>query len=359
MEPSAQQLADVVKLFYETKSATTVIRVVKQKYPGLIKLNRSRIYRIVRKFENRGTVTDVREKNAGRPKSVCTKENIASVEKVITETPQRSVRQVMRDLNGEISKTSVHRMLKFDLKLTPYKISIMQHLKQSDIDSRLDFAHWVLEKSASFPGCIWFSDEAHFYLNNAVNKQNFRFWGTDKPNMYAEKPLHGEKVTVWAALSSSGIIGPFFFQDSEHNTVTVNSERYLRLLKTKFLPALTRKERNLNSVWFQQDGATPHTAGNVIEWLNTTFGDRYISYRTQYVWPPHSPDLNPLDFFLWGYLKDRVYSPTPENTDMLKSAIRREMQKISEETLRAVIANFRRRMTLVIEERGRHLEHML
>lgn len=68
-----------------------------------------------------------------------------------------------------------------------------------------------------------------------------------------EKPLNCQKVTVWAALSSRGIIGPFFFEDTEGDTVTVNSERYLKLMKSKFLPALRRKVVNLDNVWFQQD----------------------------------------------------------------------------------------------------------
>ena len=60
----------------------------------------------------------------------------------------------------------------------------------------------------------------------------------NKPNMYLEKPLYSKHVTVWAALSSQGIIGPFFYEDENGETATVNSDRYLKLLKTTFLPAL-------------------------------------------------------------------------------------------------------------------------
>ena len=50
----------------------------------------------------------------------------------------------------------------------------------------------------------------------------------------------------------------------------------------------------MGRVWFQQDGATPHAARDVIQWLNLTLGDRCILYRTANKWPPYSPDLNPL-----------------------------------------------------------------
>lgn len=146
-----------------------------------------------------------------------------------------------------------------------------------------------------------------------------------------------KKSLFWAALSSTGIIGPFFFEDTEGEAVTINSERYLKLMKSKFLPALRRKVVNFDDVWFQQDGATPHTAGCVLQWLDNTFGDQYISYRTANVWPPHTPDLNPLDFFLWGYLQDRVYSPSPQTTEDLKTATTREIRPISVDTCKAVI----------------------
>jgi hypothetical protein len=205
----------------------------------------------------------------------------------------------------------------------------------------------------------WFSEEAHFYLNAHVNKRNCRFWGTEKPDFCMGRSLHSDKLTVWAALSSSGIIGPFFFEDENGDTETINSVRYLELLKKKFIPALRRRGANINTLWFQQDGATPHTSRDVIAWLQKTFGTHYISYRTDNVWPPHSPDLSPLDFFLWGYLKDRVYNPAPTSLEELKTAIRREVRNISLDTCMSVIANFKKRIDVVLQQGGRHLEHVL
>jgi hypothetical protein len=54
----------------------------------------------------------------------------------------------------------------------------------------------------------------------------------------------------------------------------------LTILKKKFIPALRRKSFDIDKIWFQQDGATPHTAGDVIQWLYDTFGQNFISYRT-------------------------------------------------------------------------------
>ena len=60
-------------------------------------------------------------------------------------------------------------MLRFDLKLTPYTISIMQHLKPSDIDYRIQFGRWMIEHDIIEH--VWFSDEAHFYLYGDVNNE--------------------------------------------------------------------------------------------------------------------------------------------------------------------------------------------
>ncbi|GFU80592.1 hypothetical protein TNCV_534661 [Trichonephila clavipes] len=49
-------------------------------------------------------------------------------------------------------------------------------------------------------------DEAHFWLNGYVNKQNGRIWSEANPQMYAETPLHPEKLTVWCALWAGGIL---------------------------------------------------------------------------------------------------------------------------------------------------------
>ena len=130
------------------------------------------------------------------------------------------------------------------------------------------------------------------------------------------------------------------------------------MLKNKFLPALRRRGLAVQDVWFQQDGASPHTARNVVAWLEETFGENFISFKTGNVWPPHSPDLSPLDFYLWGYLKDRVYTPPPETLAELKTAIRREIRGITPETCASVISNFHHRLDIVSAQKGRHLEHI-
>ncbi|GFV26849.1 uncharacterized protein TNCV_3455201 [Trichonephila clavipes] len=68
-----------------------------------------------------------------------------------------------------------------------------------------------------------------------------------------------------------------------------------------FIPELNNHD--VQELWFQQDGATCHTACATIDLLKDTFGDRLISRFGPVNWPPRSCDLSPLDYFLWGYVK--------------------------------------------------------
>ncbi|GFV18108.1 histone-lysine N-methyltransferase SETMAR [Trichonephila clavipes] len=151
---------------------------------------------------------------------------------------------------------------------------------------------------------ILFSDEAHFWLNGYVNKQNCRIWSEANPQVYVETPLPPEKLTVWCALWAGGIIGPYFFKNDEGHNVTVNGDRYRAMITNFFIPELNNHD--VQELWFQQDGATCHAARATIDLLKDTFGDRLISRFGPVNWPPRSCDLTPLDYFLWGYVKSLV-----------------------------------------------------
>ena len=68
--------------------------------------------------------------------------------------------------------------------------------------------------------------KAHFHLPGQVNTQNCRVWASNAPDIVLEAPPLRPRVTVWCAMSSTGIIGPFFFEDADGYTLTVNKERY-------------------------------------------------------------------------------------------------------------------------------------
>ncbi|GFW85353.1 uncharacterized protein TNCV_143981 [Trichonephila clavipes] len=94
---------------------------------------------------------------------------------------------------------------------------------------------------------------------------------------------------------------------------------------------------DVQELWFQQDGATCHTALSLSLslslvpqsiYLKDTFGDRLISRFGPVNWPPRSSDLTPLDYFLWSYVKSLVYADKPQTLDHLEDNIRRVITNI-------------------------------
>ncbi|GFW82613.1 uncharacterized protein TNCV_3491851 [Trichonephila clavipes] len=82
-------------------------------------------------------------------------------------------------------------------------------IHQNDHQARRRFVEWAQNEIAVVPDFhkrILFSDEAHFWLNGYVNKQNWRIWSEANPQGYVETPLHPEKLTVWCTLWAGGIL---------------------------------------------------------------------------------------------------------------------------------------------------------
>ena len=167
-------------------------------------------------------------------------------------------------------------------------------------------------------------------------------------------------MIVWCAIGRNGIIGPYFFEDESGNRVTVDTDRHIALMRTKFIPALRRKRVDMNSVIYQQDGAPPHCSDRSLEYLRQYFpGDTLISRRTDFPWLPYPPDLNPPDHFLWGYLKERIYNNNLKTLADLKDYIKSEIMKISIDIIKRVIDNFNTRVRAIIRQYGAWIEHII
>ncbi|GFT38450.1 uncharacterized protein TNCV_2052491 [Trichonephila clavipes] len=114
----------------------------------------------------------------------------------------------------------------------------------------------------------------------------------------------------------------------------------------------TTSEAAVAELWFQQDGATCHTARATIDLLKDTFGDRLISRFGPLNWPPRSCDLTPLDYFLWGYVKSLVYADKPQTLDHLEDNICRVIADIRPQMLEKVIENWTCRLDYIRGSRG-------
>lgn len=119
------------------------------------------------------------------------------------------------------------------------------------------------------------------------------------------------------------------------------------------------EDMNLDNMWFKQDGATSHTARPILALLQEKFPGRVISRFGDVNWPPRSCDLTPLDFFLWGYAKDRVYADNPLTLEHLKNNIREVIAEIPVEICQKVIKNYLKRIESCKQSRGGHLNDIV
>lgn len=293
------------------------------------------------------------KKGGGRPRSVRNPQNIDAVRRSVQQSPKRSAIKHARALH--ISDRSVRRILHQDLRFHPYKMVVVQQLSEQDHENRAIACANILENVPE-DAVVFFSDESHFHLSGCVNHQNFRYWSGHNPRELHEKPLHDDRVTVWCAIGREGIIGPYFFEENGV-TVTVNAQRYSHMINTFLSPRLNAMQ--IDQVWFQQDGATAHTARLSLQVLRQMFPGRLISSRGDVPWPARSPDIAPCDFFLWGYLKAEVYKHRPRTLPALRNAIQEEIDLIPQEMLVRVVQNFRGRIQQCINSGGHHLRDAL
>ena len=135
--------------------------------------------------------------------------------------------------------------------------------------------------------------------------------------------MNPQKVTAWYGFCIGGVIDPYFFENDIVEANTVNLEHQRMMITVFFWPTL-----NVDNMWFQQDGATCHTADATMHILHERFEGMVISRRGDVDWPPSSRDLTPLDIFLWGFLKSQVYANKLQSTDALKVNLTKAIAQI-------------------------------
>ena len=111
-------------------------------------------------------------------------------------------------------------------------------------------------------------------------------------------------------------------------------------------------------LWWVQDGAPAHRLRAVTDRLRELFGNRVIALHHAVEWPPRSPDLTPCDFFLWGYLKAKVYTSPPIDLNDLQARIRQEVALLANDPamVRRAVQGILRCCQTCIDRNGGHVE---
>ena len=141
-------------------------------------------------------------------------------------------------------------------------------------------------------------------MNGYVNKQNFWIWADENPRMIQQQVLHSQKVTVCCALWSKGVYGQYFVENDDENAITVNSERYRNMISNYFWNWILDVKIVRPTIQFARQS---------LYWIQSLVSVLFQEMTTSIVLQDH------VDFFLWGYLKSRVYSNCPTTVKQLKN----------------------------------------
>lgn len=208
-----------------------------------------------------------------------------------------------------------------------------------------------------FPAEVLYTDEALFTREGCSNIHNSHVWAHVNPRSTRPR-AHQQRfgVNVWAGILGDRLIGPYILP------FRLNGRTYRYFLEHVLPELLEDVSLNVRQrMYFQHDGAPAHFSIAVRNHLRATFGNRWIGRGGPVAWPPRSPDLTCLDFFLWGHMKQLVYETVVETEEDLVARITvaadaiADMPGIFERTRQSMV----RRCTACIQANGRAFEQFL
>lgn len=266
-----------------------------------------------------------------------------------------SIRDCARDLGLTYSK--IQNVLKRN-KFHDFKIRPVQFLTEENKRCRLEFCQDMLQRLTNdenlFNNILW-TDEATFSTAGMYNRKNVHYWSTQNPRQKRQVRSSGrQSVHVWAGIYNNKVLPPVFFEGN------LTGQRYFDFLSNEIQNAIEQIPLRDGMVW-QQDGAPPHNVARVTGFLNNRY-PIWIGRSGSIRWPANSPDLTLLDTFLWGFLKNRVYSRRCDTIQEIMEGITENINSLNNDNnvfIQNAVNNLKKRYRLCVENNGDHIEHLL
>ena len=286
------------------------------------------------------------------PKTTTAETKIENVKQYFIANKDKSIRDASAELN--LSFGSVRDILRNKLRWKFYRPRKVQVLSEENKQSRLSACNfWLTFPEEWFDKIIW-TDEKWFLLEQAPHSKNDGYWAPSNQNEIVPcKKAHGAKVMAWVGIIDGRVLPIVWFEGS------VNSDVYLDLVLKKTVWASVKNIATRRQYWFQQDGASCHVTAPCLQFLAEKFGQRIISRNTENHWPPYSPDLSPLDFSFWNEVNMKLRKKKLQTIAALKRNVEEIAAQMSEDQVRSMARNTRKRATLCARELGGHFEHLM
>lgn len=352
---SNQEMRDMICVYAQERfSGQAASRKYREMYPNRRQPNRKIFQNIYNRLGETGSFRT--KYHTGRPKIITPQQE----DEILVRVAQNSEISTRRLSTATgISQPSVIRILHKE-NLYPYHFTPVQNLLPRDYRTRVEFCQWLkgkLNNNPTFLNNILFTDEATFTRRGVFNWRNSHAWETENPRLKKDRHFQHEfKINVWCGVIGNTLLGPIELPPN------LNGESYLNFLNNDLVDLLGDLPLQLRrNMWFMQDGAPPHFSLAVRDHLNETFPHRWTGRGSEFQWPPRSPDFNPLDFYVWGYMKSMVYAEPINTRDELWNRIQDAANSIRNNpaTFSKVRLSLTKRLNACINAGGGHTENIL
>ena len=245
------------------------------------------IYNVKKRLEGNG---DLSRKQRTTPSHLkLTEPVLEDIRDSFAASPHTSINKMakIKELSATTIKTALKK-LDLKSKVRPKKFLLTTSLKEKRLGKSKKVVNW-LKRPGNGKKVKVFSDEKNFYVDQAYNRRNDRcVVQKDSEAIPVMKTKHPQSVMVLGVVASDGKkMPPYFFPEG----LKINTDVYYRVLRYTVLPWLKANYPEGNYVW-QQDGAPAHNSAKCQKFCEENFAH----FWDKSMWPPSSPDCNPLDY---------------------------------------------------------------
>lgn len=326
------------------KKDVQIIRQIKEDTCQLI--SRHKIYKVKKRWkEGKENWSPKKRKN-----HVMTPPKIEKLERLaLQENPmtQKEMKYRLKVSNATVNKT----LKKMNLKLR--KKAKVQTLNEAQKEKRVQRAPELKQIILRNKLKLITSDESFFTLQSAGGRREIYYEKVGSNTCHNEKFFYeneerfSPKVMVWAGITYHGKSSISFIEPG----AKVNSKYYQGNVIKMFLDNDRKRLFGEDDFIWHQDSAPSHVSGSTTRYME----ENGMKFITKEQWPPKSPDLAPMDFFVWGWMKNRVRKYKFKTLVGLKLAIKRAWKELPQEFIQNAFDSWPNRLDEVVEAEGGHI----
>jgi inhibitor of nuclear factor kappa-B kinase subunit alpha len=314
-------------------------------------LSRATIYRILHKVKVNSSLQPAF--STGRRRSSRTAKVVEAVRSRMRRNPLRNLTKTAASMG--LSRRTLSRVIHDDLHLRGYKTRPREALNARQMLMRV-------EKSKKLQRLVGprnlakvlFTDEKIFTLDESGNHPQVKFYtkqghsNTRTPVPSQNKSSHSPGVMVRGGVSKLGR-SPLVFVEPG---VKVNAAYYQESILSKLKDWCDASDGGTSRIILQQDWAPAHRAKTTKQWLRTNT----IDFWDESVYPSASPDLNPMDFSIWGWMLQRLRNQNIPTVELLKLKLQEIWESLEQTSIDQAIDQLPGRLEALIHAKGARFE---